>query len=362
MQNKVAQYKRFCKSVAWMQGCLVHACKNGIKFFCLVIILFFTYLLLSTKAQAQTQNTTQIIVVPPKQELILEPGTTSRITVRFYNESDEPILADLKIADFIVTSEQGSPDFLENYTTDKAYRYAASSWVNLPYKSVTIPAKDRIEAIATINVPKNALPGGHYFAIILEPKSETGLAKTSLEAAQSISARVASLANIIVPGNYLTKATISRLFAPLFSEYGPVKTEVRLKNTGDIHIRPKAYLQLSDFFGKSVDSKTLKEVNIFPAAERNYSGELGRKLMFGRYQISLTATYGQGQVVSGKLYVWVIPWKLITVLVLTIIIIWIIVKRTTTVSKQKVIQLEQQLKKEEDEIEKLKKMLKKRGE
>lgn len=339
--------------------------KTRVSFWFLFILfaLFLFYLSLAfAKVQAQAQNTTKIIVVPPKQELTLEPGSTERLRFRFYNESDNQIAADLKIVDFLVVNNEGSPEFLEGYSTDKAARFAASTWANLPYKNITIPPKDKVEVIITINVPKNALPGGHYFAVILEPTSGISKSKASLEASQSISPRVASLTNITIPGNYTKQATITKLFAQKFFEYGPIKVEANIKNTGQIHIRPQAFFQLTDLFGRPIDTEILKEVNIFPYAERIYKGSLGPKLMFGRYQISLTATFGEGKVTAGKIYVWVIPWKLITIAVLTIIILWIILKRILYGPKHKVLELEQKLKKEESEIEKLKKMLQKREE
>jgi hypothetical protein len=71
-------------------------------------------------------------------------------------------------------------------------------------------------------------------------------------------------------------------------------------------------------------------------------------------------SYGNGQILDSSIYAWVIPWKVIAIVLLAILILWTIVKKLIDSSKTQVNVLESKLEKEEEEIETLKKALKDR--
>jgi hypothetical protein len=113
--------------------------------------------------------------------------------------------------------------------------------------------------------------------------------------------------------------------------------------------------------GKVVDKSLLNETNIFPDTVRTFSNSLGKKWMMGKYRLSLSATYGEKNAVLTAFYeVWVFPWKLATIVVLTLVIIILIVRHFYISSLLKEKMLEEELEEEKEEIEELKKELKKR--
>ena len=83
--------------------------------------------------------------------------------------------------------------------------------------------------------------------------------------------------------------------------------------------------------------------------------------MIGKYKVDLTGSYGDtGQALTAVSYVWVFPWKVALVIILTIIIMIFIANKLYKNIVVKETTLEEELKEEHEEIEKLKQQLRKR--
>ena len=82
--------------------------------------------------------------------------------------------------------------------------------------------------------------------------------------------------------------------------------------------------------------------------------------MFGQYTLVLNATYGEhNKLLAASRTVFVFPWKATIVVVLAIIILFLLVKNMYEKTLAKEAHLEEELKKEKEEIEELKRELKK---
>jgi hypothetical protein len=306
------------------------------------------------------QSSLPLVVMPARNEIEVAPGEKTAVVVSFYNQSDDPVSGFLKKADFIVEDSKGTPRLIEN-AEDTPVKYSASRWLFLPYDRVTLPAHDKVTFQTEILVPDDAHPGGRYAAIFFQQGNTLpGTSKTDI-IGSGVNLRIASLIYIRVKGPITEKALVSRFFAPSFFEYGPIKITTDILNRGDYHITPRVSLTLANTFGGLVDQKLLKVQNIFPETSRNYEVELGTKWMAGRYRVNLTGSYGEnGQALTASVYVWVFPWRVALVTILTIIIIILIVNNLYKNVVVKETDLEKELKKEHEEIEKLKSQLRKR--
>jgi len=118
--------------------------------------------------EANAQTSLPLTVAPARQELTVDPGQKTAVIVKFYNRGSVPASGLLKVADFIVKNDQGAPTFLEG-PSQASPRFAAASWVSLPYDRITIAAKDKVLIQAQIKVPADARPGGRYLAIYFQP-------------------------------------------------------------------------------------------------------------------------------------------------------------------------------------------------
>lgn len=314
-------------------------------------------LLLSIALPVSAQEKVELTVGPVRQEIILNPGENDQVEMRFYNQSEQPISGQLNVVDFIVTSSDGAPTLLDNPSTASP-KFSGASWISIPYDQITIAATNRVSVPVSINIPSDAKPGGRYVAIYFQPGQGavqgTGTGVTS---------RIAGLLYIKVNGDITENALITRFYSPSFFEYGPVTVNTEILNRGDYHITPKAVIAMTNTFGSLTDQIMLREENVFPDATRIFTNEVGPKWLFGRYKLSLMGSYGQsGKALEAVTYVWVMPWRIIAIVILAIILLFILIKKVILASHERVEELEDRLSAEQKELEELKKQLRKRNE
>lgn len=139
----------------------------------LALALAVSGVLYSPRA-ASAQAILPMTVGPARQQIVVNPGEQASFSVRFYNDSDTPLSGTVKIADFVVQDNDGSPRIIDD-AAQASPKFAASSWVTLPYDRMTIPAQDKVAVQASFVVPQDAHPGGRYIAMYFEPS--VGLAQ-----------------------------------------------------------------------------------------------------------------------------------------------------------------------------------------
>ncbi|OGK64672.1 hypothetical protein A2313_02525 [Candidatus Roizmanbacteria bacterium RIFOXYB2_FULL_41_10] len=323
----------------------------------IIYFLLITSLFLSLTGSALAQEKLQMIVGPVRQEIFLNPGENDQVEIRFYNQSERPITGQLTAVDFIVTSSDGAPTLLDD-PSQASPKFSGTSWISLPYDQITIAATNRVNVPVSIQVPNNAKPGGRYVAIYFQPNNNTPTSSGS-----GVASRIAGLLYIRVNGEITENALITRFYSPSFFEYGPITVNTEILNRGDYHITPKAVIAMSNAFGTLTDQVSLRDENIFPDATRIFTNEIGPKWLFGRYKLSLMGSYGtNGKSLEATTYVWVMPWRIIAIVILGIILIYILIKKVILSSNEQVSELESRLSKEEEELEELKKLLRKKNE
>lgn len=325
------------------------------KIFFIIVI----FIIIITSGKVFAQATLPLTVIPARNQIEIEPGEKYSLPISFYNQSDSPISGFFKTADFIVDNNKGTPRLIENIDDTTSLKYTASKWITLSYEKATLPANEKVTIQVDINAPKDAKPGGRYVAVFFESGENPFNEKSDVKKSAT-TLRIASLIYIRVKGPITEKAIITRFFAPSFSEYGPIKLVFDILNRGDYHIAPKGVITLTNMFGGLVDQQILKEKNIFPDSLRNYEINLGQKWLIGKYKISLSSSYGEtGQALTAETMVYVFPWRVAVVIILTLTILILFIKHLyeNFIAKEK--SLEERIKKEQEEIEKLKQELKK---
>ncbi len=327
------------------------------------LILFFTLYSLLFTLPVRAQEVIPLIVAPAKQELSLSPGSSTAVNIRFYNQADVPISGFVRAVDFIVEDNKGTPKLIEDLSQTSP-RFSAAQWFSLPFDKATIAAKDKVEIQAKITVPQNARPGGKYVAIFFQPASQVAPGSSvNKEAGSSVTSRIAGLVYIRVPGPITENALITSFFSKSFWEFGPINIRTEILNRSDYHIRPRGTITIKNMFGGSLERVRLEEANIFPDASRTFDNKIGPKWMMGRYQLDLSASYGdKGRSLTSTAYVWVFPWRTAVVVTLGLIIIYLLIRVIALKAKNRSDILETELKHEQQEIENLKRELSKRNE
>lgn len=294
------------------------------------IILIFTLLsiTLAFPASVLAQSAIPMTISPARQEIEIEAGDTSSHIVKLINTGDTPMVGTIKAYDFMVTDSIGTPQFIEE--AGFSSKYAAASWIQLPYANITLPARGKVDVPYKVVVPANAAAGGHYAGIVFEMGNASENQNQSLSA---VAPRVATLLYISLPGDIVEAAQITRFYAPNFSQHGPVAIDTQITNSSSVHIRPTGVITVSNMFGDTVAHLTLKESNIFPEAAVDYQNTLPGRWLFGRYKAELNAQYGTtGKTLEAVMYFTVLPLTEIAyvaiILIALIILILALIKRS----------------------------------
>lgn len=294
-------------------------------------VIFVTLLLLTANFRLPTavlaQTATALTIAPARQQHDLKQGESTNIILKLMNTGTSPVVGSLSVANFIVTSADGKPQFLESKLALPS-KYAAATWFRLPYNRLAVPAQGKVEMQIKITAPKNALPGGHYAAILFEPVADISVASVPDKAGQSsISPRIAGLVYIVVPGDYTETAGLTQFSAPNFSQTGPIDIATAIKNTSPTHIRPTGTITISNMLGDVTTVLPLEEVNIFPDASKLYKNTIPTKWLVGRYRADLSAAYGsQGKVLTGTIFFTVFPVMLSIYFLILILAIAFVIK------------------------------------
>jgi hypothetical protein len=309
-------------------------------------LLFTFYFLLSAKISFAQTATNGLSAIPPRLEIevVADKVTTQAIKVR--NESTETKTITVSIRDFIVSDNQGTPEFIDNLSDAVSNRWAASSWIQVSPTSLTLKPGETKGLSLTVMPPKNALPGGHYAAVIYSPNATSIGASTGA----SVQTNVGTLVYVTVPGDISQSALVQSFSAPKFSEFGPIDFKSTIKNSSDIHIQPVGAITVKNWLGGKTAQLTLNQTNIFPYTTRDFQNTLDKKWLFGRYKATMQAVYGTaGGLITATIFFWVIPWRLILLIIAAIAIITALItvlkKKPTTPksSDTEVAQLEKEL-------------------
>lgn len=275
-----------------------------------------------TRVSAQEVS---LVVSPPRVDLSGKPGDTLQQIVKLTNNSDEKeLILQAFPVDFIVQDDLGTPIKVNQSASG---RYLASPWFTLEQTEIVVPPKQTIQLVVLVNVPADALPGGHYAGVFFEPKLARGLKQT----VSYTTTQVGSLFGITVDGDIKYDALIQDFSVKSnISEFGPIDFSATIENQSDTHIRPKALITIKDMVGRELAQLPLDEVNVFPFTSRTLKGTWETVWGLGRYTATLSATYGPGLEANRTLYFWIMPYRLlaaIVVVILVLLVTFILIRR-----------------------------------
>jgi len=284
-----------------------------------LIILATGYLLLTKPLIAQ--SAAGLSAIPPRIEITVQPDGTSSQTIKVRNESKESKTVTIEIKDIIVTDNKGTPTIISS-SDESSNRWAASNWVQVSPSSVILKPGETKSLVLTVMAPANALPGGHYAMVLHTPEGISSVSSTGA----SVKTQVGTLIYITIPGDINQNALVQSFTAPKFSEFGPINFSTTIKNLSDIHIQPVGAITVKNWFGRTTSRLSLQSqdnvINIFPYTTRDFQTTLNKKWLFGRYQANLQAVYGNnGGLITSTIFFWVIPWRIIILIVAGISII-----------------------------------------
>lgn len=314
--------------------------KRSLAFLVSTLALFF--ILNPLPSQALT-------LIPPSFELQVDPGQSTELEVKLFNETQKAAQLYTEVANFTASGETGQPAFDFDNPSD------LKSWFEVETGPFMLNPGERKEINIKINVPQDAEAGGHYAALFFSTKppelKETGKI--------AIGTKIGTLFLLKVNGDVVEAGKIKE-FTTDKNVYNRLPTDLalRFENTGSIHLRPQGTITITNIFNSV---KTKIAVNsgkgaTLPKQIRKYDmiwekgivsevngnviadffTELGNEynnFTFGKYTANLTITYGANNDLQDTATVsfWVLPWRILTlvliILVVLVVLFIILIKR-----------------------------------
>jgi len=124
--------------------------------------------------------------------------------------------------------------------------FEITAWIKIPTDPITIAAGETKEIPFSIEVPSGAAPGGHFGGIFLsltpERPKETGV---------GVGFQVGTIINLRISGDVFEEARIREFRTDRAMYSTPDVTFItRVENVGNVLIRPRGPLEITDFFWK----------------------------------------------------------------------------------------------------------------
>ncbi len=268
-----------------------------------------------TATQGQGMQISPVLV-----ELNGDKGKSYKIKLNVINVTPGDLVFTSAVNDFTSKDETGAPEIILDGANPPSS--SLKSWIS-PIPPLRLKSKQSQTIEATINIPANAEPGGHYGIIRFSGKApeldESGVALAA-SAGTLVLVRVNGQVNETLQlADFYTEQDGKQSF---WFEQGPVDLVEKIKNTGNVHVKPKGQAVIKDMFGRTVASLEVNADggNILPNGTRRFAQTLDKRWLFGKYTVSMDLAYGTtGQVLQGKLNFWIIPWKLIMLVVLVLV-------------------------------------------
>ncbi len=290
-------------------------------------------------AQAVDPSAAQGIQVSPALvELNAERGKTYTLNIKVVNVTLTKLTYSTIVNDFNSNSETGAANVL----LDSRLPATASviDWV-ATVPEFTLDSRESRSITAQVTIPNNAEPGGHYGVIRF-----SGRAPELTQTGVGLSASTGMLLLIRVSGDIKESASLASFYTASggkqtsFFETAPIQFVTRVKNDGNIHVKPVGSIELTDAFGNSVGTIAINDTksNVLPDSIRRFENDFKSNWMFGLYTANLTLGYGTtGQAITNTITFWVIPYKLVLIGLLVLVTLIFIVSRLIKVYNKRII-------------------------
>lgn len=305
--------------------------KNHLRRF-LTFYLIISVVMLGVFVQpAKAQSNQAFSISPPLVELKADPGQTVTASIKLTNVSDSTLRIQSHFNDFGAKDETGEPNiiFEESHTTV----YSLRQWIASP-EPFTIAPQETKTVDFLITVPHNAEPGGHY-AVIRFSGSTPELEQNGV----ALTASIGSLVLLKVSGAINEKASITEFFTATqkfaqnnIFESGPITFVERIKNDGNVHLKPTGNIDIFNAFGQQVASLPVngdpRDTNnpprsVLPNSIRRFDQTWDSGFTLGYYRARVELTYGQdSKPLFATAVFWVIPYKTIGLGLLILIVLF----------------------------------------
>ncbi len=266
---------------------------------------------------------------PGKIELWMNPGEKLTKELLITSRIDKITKFKIELEDFEGSKD---PERAVVLLGEKRGPYSLRDYLYPEVTEFTLEYGEKMTLPIEISIPKDAKSGALYGVVLIASESiSTGeLEKKKTEATSEVKiiSRLGTLFFVRIKGE--TGETIESGFLKDFKieknfyEKGPISFELLFENNGNVYLVPYGIIEIKNFLRTKVSEIELNPWFVMPNSLRLRDIQW-KKLMFGRYTANIKVNRGYQDIIDEKSIVfWVIPWKIIlVVLAILAVIIYI---------------------------------------
>lgn len=234
-----------------------------------VFVLSFALFALPPRASAKS-TAGGLTLSPPLRDVTLGPGlieTSSDVTIT--NNTPEAVRAHLKLVDLKALGEFGGTSLDKAGLPDS---YGLANWMRLPGgDTVVIPANQTVKVSVLITNRSDLRPGGHYGAVLVTTDSGD-----TVRSNVNINQQLVSLIFVKKLGGEKYGLDLKEVLADETRNRLPQVVKIKFASTGNVHVIPRGYVEVTDPKGKLVSKAILNPDSslILPGASRQYTALL----------------------------------------------------------------------------------------
>ncbi len=317
---------------------------------------------LASAAEANPTGAFNVVVSPPSVGLEVKPGSSVSTDIKVQNNGLATEHVRVTLMKFGAKGSDGTPQLLDLKSDDES-----AKWVTFSTTLFDAKPKEWVTVKMTVSPPAGAAFGYYYAAIF----SRDGADKQVKSKSANLIASVASLVLVDVksPGAVRKVDVAEFSTEQKSSEFLPVTFNVRMHNTGNVHVAtrgnivisrggkqlailevnlskgyvlPNSYRVFSTDWtdGKPVYVSQIKDGKVLKDKQGNTLNKLSwdnfsmSQLRYGKYDAKLAMVYNDGHndiSSEAKLSFWVIPWRIIAaILVVALFVLagaWVLLIR-----------------------------------
>ena len=279
-----------------------------IRLLLVAVTLICTAALTNRAFAAEVPN---VAASPSIVEKVVDPKSSASFSVNLSNLSDSPL-------PLYVSS---SPYDINGYNDSSAV-----NWFSFEEPDLLLLPRQTLTETVNVSVPANVEAGSHYASLNFTPLVPVDTLKQNNAA---VVLRLSVTAVIIVRGNIIEKASLSKISEqmPLFG--GPVSLSVPVNNEGNVHLLPHGMLNIYKD-KRLVKSFPISGHVIFPGNKYIFSESWDKHAFLGSYQAQAFLTYGStNQQTDSKILSFsVMPWPLLIFIICALALFLILFKFT----------------------------------
>lgn len=276
------------------------------------IIVGLALCLTPVPAGAVTQQGKGLFVAPSRQDVKANAGGEVAGKITVYNYYTKSLHVDLTVKEFTATGAS------YKYT----FKQPVENWITLsaPKDGIDLKKDQQTTIPFVVNVPEDAVPGDHYFAIFASTDmSGKGFRQT---------AQVASLIYVQAGGGKIVRsasienATIRPVVFTPTSSYS-----FSVKNTGNVHFDAYFYARIESLFGKypMVGANQV----VLAKTTRRVAGDMPMPFLPGVYKMTYGYIDGERSPINTRTATifYIPPWSIAAIVFAILVITWSVQRR-----------------------------------